>query len=76
MRMVLAQVPGNTPRSRCPTTFFQNQVLCRSMLLIQSNQVRNIPAKMGNMRAQRNGLLRAQAEHSISQPTLGKAHKA
>ncbi len=31
---------------------------------------------IGTMSAHRNGLLRAAAEHSISQPTVGRAHSA
>ena len=35
-----------------------------------------MPANTGIMIAHRNGLLRAQAEHSSSQPTVGSAHNA
>ena len=54
--------------------FFQNHADSRLKACITSNQMTKMPANTGIMIAHRNGLLRAQAEHIISQPTVGSAH--
>src|SRR5690606_652771 len=64
------------PSSIRATTWFQNQDASRpdiSMILAIET---NTPASTGTSSAHRNGTLRAQAEHSISQPTVGNAHSA
>src|SRR3546814_18531579 len=54
------------PRSTRTDTLFPYTTLFRS----------RIPDSTGITNAHRNGLLLAQAEHSINQPTVGKAHTA
>ena len=70
------QLPGATLSRVRATTFFQNQSTPGSKACIRSNQLTKMPANTGIMIAHRNGLLRAQAEHSSSQPTVGSAHSA
>ena len=76
MRAASNQVPGATLNKTRATTFFQNQVASRLNNCIMSNQVTKMPAKTGIITAHRNALLRAQAEQSINQPTVGMAHRA
>ena len=73
---LLAREQAARAEAACATTFFQNQVDSRLKTFIRSNQLTKIPAKAGIMSAQRKGLLRAHAEHSSSQPTVGSAHSA
>ncbi len=69
-------MPGVALSSRRPTTCPQNQPLLRPDSFIRSNQLTMTPANTGSITAHRNGLLLAQAEHSISQPAVGSAHSA
>src|SRR5690348_1552518 len=70
------QVPGNTLNRPRNTMFFQYQPSSRWNTFIRLNQLMRMPENTGIRIAHRNGLLRAQAEHSISQPTAGRAHSA
>src|SRR5690606_3623714 len=69
-------MPGTVPSSRRPTMLPQNHVLSSLNNSIRSNQLTKMPANRGTMRAHRNGLLRDHAEHSSSQPTVGRDHSA
>ncbi len=56
--------------------FCQNQPVVRpnsGMILVVLTMT---PANSGSITAHRNGLLLAQAEHSSSQPAVGRAHSA
>src|SRR3546814_9728633 len=68
--------PGNALPSKRATTWLQNQPVLSENSCITSNQLTRIPDSTGITNAHRNGLLLAQAEHSINQPTVGKAHTA
>src|SRR5688572_22037160 len=70
------QAPGTMLVRLRATMFFQNQAVSRSKACIRSNQPTKMPAKIGMISAHRNGLLLAQDEHSISQPTVGSAQRA
>ena len=71
---VFTGVPGQALASARTTTFSQNQALLSENAPMRSNQLTSRPDTTGIAMAQRNGLLFAQAEHSISQPAVGSAH--
>src|SRR6185437_981480 len=70
----VSQPPGKTLSRTRPSTSRQYQLLDTFSVPSRLNQPIAMPMATGTTTAHRNGLLRAQAEHSINQPTVGSAH--
>src|SRR5690606_16559243 len=76
IRAKSCEVSGTVPSSIRATMLVQNQLVSRLNSRITLNRLTNTPDRIGTSSAHRNGTLRAQAEHSISQPTVGSAQSA